>query len=242
MSTAKGEHIFAFARDDEGNDGALCASTCVCVREWDRETERRASRREQRGKGWNTAHWYNIIYLEPCLNITTFHTFTCHKFGRSSLLLRSVELFLPCVLDAAGPRYSLQRHRWERLQLRLPQYRMQKCLVCFNADKADIFRGVSQTIPMEEQSPIWQCSLSEILSVMLNENRRDKTFWVCISVLIKAVPWASLDINKTSPCRLGLLQKKKKPNPALYVLVWIHKHLFPVWCCTETVYVFILRV
>lgn len=73
----------------------------------------------------------------------------------------------------------------------VPQYRMQKCLVCFNTDKADIFRGVSETIPMKEQSPIWQCSLSEILSVMLNENWRDKTFSVCISVLIKAVPWAS---------------------------------------------------
>lgn len=92
----------------------------------------------------------------------------------------------------------------------VPQYRMQKCLVCFNTDKADIFRGVSQTIPMKEQSPIWQCSLSEILSVMLNENWRDKTFSVCISVLIKAVPWALLDINKTSPRRLGPLQKKKK--------------------------------
>lgn len=76
------------------------------------------------------------------------------------------------------------------------QYRMQNCLVCFNTDKADIFRGVSQTIPMEEQSPIWQCSLPEILSVMLNENWRDKTFSVCISVFIKGVPWASLDINK----------------------------------------------
>lgn len=89
----------------------------------------------------------------------------------------------------------------------VPQYRMQKCLVCFNTDKADIFRGVSQTIPMKEQSPIWQCSLSEILSVMLNENWRDKTFSVCISVLIKAVPWALLDINKTSPRRLGPLKK-----------------------------------
>lgn len=101
----------------------------------------------------------------------------------------------------------------------VPQYRMQKCLVCFNTDKADIFRGVSQTIPMKEQSPIWQCSLSEILSVMLNENWRDKTFSVCISVLIKAVPWASLDINKTSPRRLGLLKRKKETNPVLYVIV-----------------------
>jgi len=86
----------------------------------------------------------------------------------------------------------------------VPQYRMQQCLVCFNTDKADIFRGVSQTIPMKEQSPIWQCSLSEILSVMLNVNWRDKTFSVCISFLIKAVPWASLGIYKTSCCRLGL--------------------------------------
>lgn len=97
----------------------------------------------------------------------------------------------------------------------VPQYRMQKCLVCFNTDKADIFRGVSQTIPMKEQSPIWQCSLSEILSVMLNENWRDKTFSVCISVLIKAVPWASLDINKTSPRRLGRLEKEKKKSCTL---------------------------
>lgn len=84
----------------------------------------------------------------------------------------------------------------------VPQYHMQKCLVCFKTDKADIFRGVSQTIPMKEQSPIWQCSLSKILSVMLNENWRDKTFSVCISVLIKAVPWALLDISKTSPRRV----------------------------------------
>lgn len=37
----------------------------------------------------------------------------------------------------------------------------QKRSVCFNADKADIFRGVSQTIPMKEQSPIWQRGRSE---------------------------------------------------------------------------------
>lgn len=91
----------------------------------------------------------------------------------------------------------------------VPQYHMQKCLVCFNTDKADIFRGVSQTIPMKEQSPIWQCSLSKILSVMLNENWRDKTFSVCISVLIKAVPWALLDISKTSPRRVGPFKKGK---------------------------------
>lgn len=93
----------------------------------------------------------------------------------------------------------------------VPQYRMQKCLVCFNTDKADILWGVSQTIPMKEQSPIWQCSLSEILSVMLSENWRDKTFSVCISVLIKAVPWASPHINKISPRSLGHL--KHPPTP-----------------------------
>lgn len=74
---------------------------------------------------------------------------------------------------------------------------------------------------MKEQSPIWQCSLYEILSVMLNENWRDKTFSVCISVLIKALPWALLDINKTSPCWLGLLEKKtekKKLSTLCYSL------------------------
>lgn len=88
------------------------------------------------------------------------------------------------------------------------QYHTEKCLVCFNTDKADIFRGFSQTIPMKEQSPIWQRSLSKILSVMLNVNRRDKTFAACISAHIKAAPWGSQDINKTSPCRLGLLKRE----------------------------------
>lgn len=48
-----------------------------------------------------------------------FHTFTYRGFGSGSLLLllRSVQLFLPHTLDAAGQRYSVQRHRWERLQL-----------------------------------------------------------------------------------------------------------------------------
>lgn len=81
----------------------------------------------------------------------------------------------------------------------------QKRLVCFNADKADIFRGVSQTIPMKEQSPIWQHGLSEILSVMLNQSSGDKTRHVCISALIAAAP----PINKTSPCRRGLLRGKQ---------------------------------
>lgn len=124
----------------------------------------------------------------------------------------------------------------------VPQYRMQKCLVCFNTDKADILWGVSQTIPMKEQSPIWQCSLSEILSVMLNENWRDKTFSVCISVLIKAVPWASLRINKISPRRLGHLREKNRILHFLLRVRIFFKHLFTVWCYTETYRVFILRV
>lgn len=70
------------------------------------------------------------------------------------------------------------------------RYHMQKCLVCFNADKADIFQGVSQTLPMKEQSPIWHCSPSEILSVMLKVNRGDKTLSAWISALIDALPWA----------------------------------------------------
>lgn len=70
------------------------------------------------------------------------------------------------------------------------QYHMQKCLVCFNTDKVDIFQGVSQTLPMKEQSPIWHRSPSEILSVMLKVNRRDKTLSAWISTLIEALPWA----------------------------------------------------
>lgn len=81
----------------------------------------------------------------------------------------------------------------------------QKRSVCFNADKADIFQGVSQTIPMKEQSPIWQRGHSEILSVMLKQNSGDKTRHVCISALIAAAP----PINKTSPCRRGLLRGKQ---------------------------------
>lgn len=82
----------------------------------------------------------------------------------------------------------------------------QKRLVCFNADKADIFRGVLQTMPMKEQSPIWQRGPSEILSVMLNQNSRDKTRHVCISALITAAP----PISKTSPRRRGLQRGKQK--------------------------------
>lgn len=110
----------------------------------------------------------------------------------------------------------------------VPQYHMRKCLVCFNTDKADIFQGVSQTIPMKEQSPIWQCARSEILSVMLNENWRDKTFSPCIRVLIKTLPWAS-DINKASHLGLGLL-KNTKQNKAHFTArySWNFKHLFTV--------------
>lgn len=71
----------------------------------------------------------------------------------------------------------------------LAQYHREKRSVCFNADKADIFRGFSHTIPMKERSPIWQRSLSEILSVMLDVNRRDKTLGV--SAHIKLQLWAA---------------------------------------------------
>lgn len=130
-----------------------------------------------------------------------FHTFTYRGFGSGGLLLRSAWLFLLCALDAAGWRYSFQRHRWGEAAASAAQKRS----VCFNADKADIFRGVSQTIPMKEQSPIWQCGRSEILSVMLNQNSGDKTRRGCISALIAAAP----PINRTPARRRGLLRGKQ---------------------------------
>lgn len=210
MSTVKESIYLPFTplAQDEGNDRALCVSVCTCV--WrDRERQKRGKRVSERAAGRGIKH-SSLIQHNLTGTMSQYHNIS-HIYV-SQIWQWQPPPQISGVISAACAGCCRTEIQFATAQMgeaiaSVAQYRAQKCLVCFNTDKADIFRGVSQTIPMKEQSTIWQCSRSEILSVMLNEKWRDKTLPVCISVLIKAVPWATLDINKASPCRLGLLRK-----------------------------------
>lgn len=203
MSTER-ELIFAFHTSRAGWAVPVCEPTIVCA---DRDKTQLTDT--------------NIIYLQPCLNITIFHTFT-QIWQRQP----SPELFLPgcCTVE-------IQCAQMGEATALVPRYRMQKCLVCFSTDKTDIFWGVPQTIAMKEQSPIWHSgSPWNPLWYAQWELERQNILAVDI-VLIESVARAVLDITGTSPLQRGLLPKKSG-------IVWIHKHLFTVWCCAGTVYVF----
>ena len=135
----------------------MCVSVYVCVKEIERQ-----ERSERRGRGMKHS---SLIQRNLSRTMSQYHNIS-HILRITNLAVAASSsdqwsYFCLVVLDAAGPRYSLRTAQMGEAIASVPQYRMQKCLVCFNTDKADIFRGVSQTIAMEEQSPIWQCSLSE---------------------------------------------------------------------------------
>lgn len=76
----------------------------------------------------------------------------------------------------------------------VPQYHMQKCLVCFNTDKADIFRGVSQTIPMKEHLPSGSAVSSKSslpCSVRTGETKHSLPVYQSLSRLYLGPRWIS---------------------------------------------------
>ena len=202
---SEGEHIFAF-HTSRAHESAMCVSVYVCVNEIERQ-----ERSERRGRGMKhspliqrnlsrtMSQYHNISHI---LRITNLAVATSSSDQRSYFCL--------VVLDAAGPRYSLRTAQMGEAIASVPQYRMQKCLVCFNTDKADIFRGVSQTIAMEEQSPIWQCSLSENPLCHAQWEAGETKHSLSVYQLLSRLYLGRLGINKTSPRRLGLLKEKKK--------------------------------
>lgn len=159
----------------------MCVSVYVCVNEIERQKEGECEQEGTVGRGIK-----HSSLIQHNLSGTTSQYHNISHIYVSQIWQWQPSLQISGVISALRTGCCRTEIQFATAQMgeaiaSVPQYRMQKCLVCFNTDKADILWGVSQTIPMKEQSPIWQCSLSEILSVMLSENWRQNILCLYIS-------------------------------------------------------------
>lgn len=117
-----------------------CVSLRVCER--DREPQERTV---GRGIKHSSLIRHNLSGATSQYH-TISHILRITNLAAAGLLRRSVELFLPPLAlalalarsPAAGPRYSFAAAQMGEAAASVARYRMQKCLVCFSADKADI--------------------------------------------------------------------------------------------------------
>lgn len=173
MSTERESIYLPFTplTQDEGNDRALC----VCVNEIKKKKQREGEHEQESAVGRGIKHSSLIQHnlsgtMSQYHNISHIYVSQIWQWQASPQMSRVISAL--CT-GCCRTEIQFATAQMGKAIASVPLYHMQKCLVCFNTDKADIFRGVSQTIPMKEQSPIWQCILSEILSVMLNEKWGD---------------------------------------------------------------------